>query len=66
MVVYDATNPYTITDYKLAEFINIKATDVIPFDQILFTIGDDGFFIYDYSDLNNIVKIGSIPVNNGE
>jgi hypothetical protein len=66
MVVFDATNPYTITDNKLAEFDNIQATDVIPFNDILFTIGDGGFLIYDYSDLNDIRLIGTIPVEAGE
>lgn len=66
MVVYDATNPYTITDNKLAEFTDIEATDVIPFNNILFTIGDGGFFIYDYNDLDNISQIGTIPVVSGD
>jgi len=62
LVVYDASNPYDIKDNELAEFTDIKATDVIPVNDILFTIGDTGFFIYDYSDLNNIELIASIPV----
>lgn len=66
MVVYDATNPYTITDNIVAEFNDIKATDVIPFDDILFTIGDGGFLIYDYSDPGNIIQIGTIPVDSGD
>jgi len=66
MMVYDATNPYTITDNILATFYDIKATDVIPFSDILFTIGDGGFLIYDYSDLSDIKQIGTIPVVSGD
>ena len=62
LVVYDATNPLTIKDNKLAEFSDIKATDVIPVNDVLFTIGDDGFLIYDYSDLENISLLATIEV----
>jgi hypothetical protein len=62
LVVYDATNPLTIKNHKLAEFTNIKATDVIPVNNILFTIGDSGFYLYDYSDVNEITLVGSIEV----
>ncbi len=62
MVVYDATDSRNIDDHKLAEFTSIKATDVIPVDSVLFMIGEGGFYIYDYSDLNDITQIGNIPV----
>lgn len=63
LVVYDATDPIQITDNKLAEFADIKSTDVIPVNDMLFTIGDGGFYIYDYSDLNDITQLGSISVS---
>ncbi len=63
LVIYDATNYNNIKNNKLAEFTDIKATDVIPVNDVLFTIGDGGFFIYDYSDVNDITQIGSIPVS---
>ena len=59
--VYDATDKERITQHQLAAFPNILATDVIPVNGYLFTIGD-GFRLYDYSDLNNIREIGHIPV----
>lgn len=62
LVVYDASNYNTISSNKLAEFSDIQATDVIPLNGILFTIGDGGFYIYDYSDINNISLIGEILV----
>jgi hypothetical protein len=29
-------------------------------------IGDDGFYIYDYSDLDNIFILGSLPISPSE
>ena len=40
--------------------------DVIPLESFLFMIGDDGFYIYDYSDLNNISILGSLPISPSE
>jgi hypothetical protein len=60
--VYDATDPYTITSHQIAQFSQIHAHDVIPMDQFLFMIGDDGFYIYDYSDPTDISMMGTIPV----
>ncbi len=60
--VYDATDPLSITSHKIAEFSNIHAYDVIPLGSFLFMIGDDGFYIYDYSDLEQISLLGTLPV----
>ena len=47
---------------KMAEFSNIHAYDVIPLGSILFMIGDNGFYIYDYSDIEQISLLGTLPV----
>lgn len=60
--VYDSSNPREITSNKLAEFSDIHAWDVIPLPSYLLTIGEDGFYIYDYSDLSDIKLLGSLPV----
>ena len=60
--VYDATDPYKITSHKIAEFSEIHAHDVIPLSSFLFMIGEDGFYIYDYSNLQGISLLGTIPV----
>ncbi len=62
LMVYDATDPLQISNHKLAEFTNIQATDVIPLGSILFAIGDDGFRIYDYSDVNDITLLSTLAV----
>lgn len=64
--VFDATDPYHITQHKIAEFREIHAHDVIPLSSFLFMIGDDGFYIYDYSDLQAISLLGTLPVTPGE
>jgi hypothetical protein len=61
--VYDATDPYAITSHKIAEFGTIHAFDVIPLSSFLFMIGEDGFYIYDYSDLQDISLLGHLPVS---
>lgn len=60
--VFDATDKLKILQKQIAHFKEIKAYDVIPLNKFLFTIGEDGFFLYDYSNLKNITLLGSIPV----
>jgi hypothetical protein len=60
--VYDVTDRRNIDDYMIASFPNINTYDVIPFENYLFMIGDDGFYQYDYSDLQNIRQLSHIPV----
>lgn len=61
--VYDATDKNHIDEHQLARFSNINTYDVIPVNNVLFMIGDDGFYQYDYSDLQNIHQISFIPVS---
>ena len=64
--VYDASYEGSITSHLLAAFPGIHAYDVIPLEDFLFMIGDDGFYIYDYSDLNNIHILGSLSISASE
>lgn len=61
--VYDAAYESSITSHQLAAFPGIHAFDVIPLDHFLFMIGEDGFYIYDYTDLNNIHILGTLPIS---
>ena len=63
--IFDATDKLKIAQKQIAHFKDIKAYDVIPLDKFLFTIGDNGFYLYDYSNLQNIKLIGTIPVKTG-
>lgn len=63
--IYDVEDK-TLVDQKLIkQFQNINAFDVIPLGNYLFMIGEDGFYQYDYSDLNDIRQISFIPVIKG-
>lgn len=60
--VYDVSDKLHIDDNQIAAFSNINTFDVIPFADFLFMIGEDGFYQYDYSDLQNIHQLSFIPV----
>jgi hypothetical protein len=61
--VFDASDPLTINQHKLAEFPDINTYDVIPLNDYLFMIGDGGFYLYDYSDIQNIALLSTIPIS---
>jgi hypothetical protein len=58
--IMDATNPL---DIKLLRHIeDIETYDVIPFNNVLMVTGDEGIIQYDYSDINDLKKLSTIPV----
>jgi len=63
--VYHASDPYKIPERLLSAFPSIHAYDVIPLDSLLFCIGEEGFLLYDYSNLQDIKLVSSIPVATG-
>ncbi|MES2620074.1 MAG: hypothetical protein V4615_04410 [Bacteroidota bacterium] len=60
--VFDATNPTNISTTPTVTFSNIQATDVIPFNNKLLMIGEDGLYQYDYSNVQNISLLSRIVV----
>jgi hypothetical protein len=60
--IYNAADPMTISEHLIASFPSINAYDVIPMNNYLFMIGEKGFMLYDYSNIQNIKQIGIIPV----
>ena len=60
--VYNAADPYLISEHLLATFKDINAYDVIPLGNSLLMIGADGFYQYDYTNLNDIKQISSIKI----
>ena len=60
--VYNAADPYLISEHLIATFKDINAFDVIPLGNSLLMIGSDGFYQYDYTNLNDIKQISSIKV----
>ena len=60
--IYNSSDPLAITQHPVASFPSINAYDVIPMNKYLFMIGDKGFMLYDYTNIQNIKQIGFIPV----
>ena len=60
--VYNAADPYLISEHLIATFKDINAYDVIPLGNSLLMIGQDGFYQYSYTNLNDIKQISSIKV----
>ena len=58
--VYDVADKEDIE--LIASFPAIQTYDVIPVSGYLFMIGGDGFYLYDYSNIQDIQQIGYIPV----
>lgn len=60
--VYNATNVNTIANNMIASFPNVKAHDVIPYNNVLITIAADGLYQYNYTNLQNITLLSRIPI----
>ena len=60
--IFDASDIYNITQHPIAQFKDIQATDVIPLNGLLFMIGEDGFYQYDYSTITNVKLLSKIEV----
>jgi hypothetical protein len=60
--IYDASDPYAISQNLLIAYPEINAFDVIPLGEVLVMIGVDGLYQYDYSDVENIQQLSHIPI----
>ncbi|HNI44886.1 MAG TPA: hypothetical protein PK230_09345, partial [Chitinophagales bacterium] len=58
--IYNSTDPLNLVSIKT--YKDIQATDVIPYSNLLLMIGEDGFYQYDYSNLNDIHLLSKIAV----
>src|SRR5690606_22076498 len=63
---YDATDVNAIDANMLAHYRNINAFDVIPFNNVLMMIGEDGIFQYDYSNPKDIRFLSKIALANAQ
>lgn len=62
--VYNATNPLTIMANELAHHEGMEGYDVIPFNNVLMMIAEDGIYQYDYTNLLDIKPLSFLPVAN--
>lgn len=60
--VFNAKNPLTVMANQLAHFKDMDGLDVIPFNNVLMMIADDGIYQYDYSNLKNIKLLSKLPI----
>ena len=59
---FDANDVMDLSNNMVAHYKGINATDVIPFNNLLMMIGEDGIFQYDYSDPKNIKLLSQISI----
>ena len=60
--IYKADNPQTIIANRLAHYPGMDGFDVIPYNNVLMMIADNGIYQYDYSDLKNIKELSMFPI----
>lgn len=60
--VFDASDIYDIGQNLVEHRTDIHAFDVIPFENVLLLIGEDGLYQYDYSDIHHIKLLSHIAV----
>lgn len=61
--VFNANDVYSISDNLIAYFGDIHAFDVIPYNDNLILVGEDGLYQFDYSDPENIHFLSMIPIS---
>ncbi|MBX2916258.1 MAG: hypothetical protein KF856_13390 [Cyclobacteriaceae bacterium] len=64
--IYDATNIHAINQNQLAHYANIKAFDIIPYQNIAMMIGEDGLYQYNYANLQDIKLISTLSITRTE
>jgi hypothetical protein len=58
--IMDAGDPHSVKE--LRHIKDIRTFDVIPYNNVLMVTGSSGIVQYDYSDIENLVKLSVIPV----
>lgn len=61
--VFDAADELNIDKHLVLHRDDFDAYDVIPFNNILYLIGNDGLFQFDYTNRENIVLLSELKFN---
>lgn len=61
--IFDAKDPQKIIANELAHYKGMDGYDLIPYNNTLMMIADDGLYQYDYTDLQNIKQISIMPMS---
>jgi len=62
--IFNASNPKNLLNSRLAHYTGMEGFDVIPFDNVLMMIAEDGLYQYDYSNLRKIRRLSKLPIVN--
>ena len=60
--IYDATDQQNIDKHLIKHYDKIHAYDVIPLNDVLMLIGEDGIYQYDYSDPTKIKLLSKLSI----
>jgi len=60
VIIYDINHMISSSSAVVGSIGGITAYDAIFYNNILFVVGESGFYQYDYSDISNITLISSI------
>lgn len=60
--IYNAGDPQTLMANRLAHYSGMEGYDVIPHDNVLMMIADDGIYQYDYSNLKEIKQLSKLAM----
>lgn len=60
--IYDAADPQTLMANRLAHYSGMEGYDVIPHDNVLMMMAEDGIYQYDYSNLKEIRLLSKLAV----
>lgn len=60
--IYNASDPLRIDLNMVKQYTNLKALDVIPYNNVLIMIAEDGIYQYNYANLQDIKLLSKIPI----
>ena len=61
--VFKIVEPQLLMANQILHKKGMDGYDLIPYENVLMMIADNGLYQYDYSDLNNIKQLSVIPIN---
>ena len=60
--IFDASDPQTLMARKLAHYSGMEGYDLIPYNNVLMMIAEDGLYQYDYTDITKISQLSKISI----
>lgn len=60
--IFDASDPLTLMGKQLAHYSGMEGYDLIPHNNVLMMIADDGLYQYDYKDVTKISQLSKIGI----